>query len=66
MTVAVWTDSVQAIHNMKTLTVDVDRDHVISAKMFGHETLNGDCNFRIALQLPSSKIDLSKRALGIF
>ena len=42
------------------------QDHVISAKMFGHETLNGDCNFRIALQLPSSKIDLSKRALGIF
>ena len=45
---------------------NIDRDHVISAKMFGHETLNGDCNFRIALQLPSSKIDLSKRALGIF
>ena len=44
---------------------NIDRDHVICAKMFGHETLNGDCNFRIALQLPSSKIDLSKRALGI-
>ena len=45
---------------------NIDRDHVVSAKMFGHETLSGDCNFRIALQLPRrSKIDLSKRALGI-
>ena len=61
LTVAVWTDSVQAIHNLKTLTAG----SCDQCKNVWPWNAEGDCNFRIALQLPSSKIDLSKRALGI-